>query len=102
MTDFSRIDFLVNNAAVHDDAEAVTLSNEAWDKVIRICLSGVFDMTRAVLPHMITAGFGRIVNITWVAASKGSASQSDDAAAKAGVQGFSWSLHVRLLDSGSR
>ncbi len=89
---YGRIDYLVNNAGNHDDAEVVALTNEAWDGVLATCLSSVFYLTRAVLPRMISAQFGRIVNVTSVGADKGSASQSNYAAAKAGVQGFTRSV----------
>jgi NAD(P)-dependent dehydrogenase (short-subunit alcohol dehydrogenase family) len=92
MSEYGRIDYLVNNAGSHDDADTASMSDEAWDSVLQTSLSSVFYMTRAVLPHMIAAHFGRIVNITSVGATKGSAWQGNYAAAKAGVHGFSRSV----------
>jgi NAD(P)-dependent dehydrogenase (short-subunit alcohol dehydrogenase family) len=87
-----RLDYLINNAAIVDDARTSDLTDLAWDSVIGTCLTGVFNMTRAALPHMVSARFGRIVNISSVAGRKGSERQSNYAAAKAGVHGLTWSV----------
>ena len=68
MEKYGRVDGLVNNAAVHPSGALLDTEEDIWDKVIGVNLKGVYLMTKAVLPHMIAAGGGAIVNI-------GSASQ---------------------------
>jgi NAD(P)-dependent dehydrogenase (short-subunit alcohol dehydrogenase family) len=67
---FDRVDILVNNAAAHRLAKVYDLSVADWDRMIAVCLSGAFYVTRAVLPGMRAAGWGRIVNISSSAATR--------------------------------
>ena len=61
-----RIDVLVNNAGITRDASLAKTSDEAWDSVIAVNLTGTFNMTRAVAPHMVARGSGAIVNASSV------------------------------------
>ena len=85
---FGEIDILVNNAAILRDKTLKKMSQDEWDSVIRINLTGVFNCTRAVIEHMIGNGWGRIVNITSISGLMGFFGQTNYAAAKAGVIGF--------------
>lgn len=64
IAEFGRIDILVNNAGVGLRKPLLELSDEEWAYIIRICLDGPFFVARAVVPHMIREGYGRIINIS--------------------------------------
>ncbi len=87
-----RIDVLVNNAGITRDNLLMRMKDEEWDAVIRTNLNSVFRMSRAVLRPMMKARFGRIVSIASVVGAMGNAGQTNYAAAKAGMFGFSKSL----------
>ena len=96
---FGRIDVLINNAGITDDALLLRMSEESWDRVIGINLKSCFNTTKAVVPHMIKQRGGSIINISSVVGIKGNAGQSNYAASKAGVIGFTKSI---ALEYGSR
>ncbi|HEY2745924.1 MAG TPA: 3-oxoacyl-[acyl-carrier-protein] reductase [Polyangia bacterium] len=83
-----RIDILVNNAGITRDASLMKTSDEAWDAVIAVNLSGTFYMTREVAPHMVARGSGAIVNASSVVGIYGNFGQSNYVATKAGVIGM--------------
>lgn len=85
---FGRIDILVNNAGITMDSTLLKMTDEQWDKVIDINLKGVFYCTRAVAPHMIQQGSGRIINASSVVALYGNFGQTNYVATKAGVIGM--------------
>jgi 3-oxoacyl-[acyl-carrier protein] reductase len=87
-----RLDHLVNNAGVTGDGLLLRMKREEWDRVVTINLTGAFEMTRAVLPAMIRARYGRIVNISSVVGLMGNAGQANYCAAKAGLIGLTKSL----------
>lgn len=89
---FGRIDHLVNNAGVTGDALLLRMKRDDWDRVIRVNLTGTYEMTRAVLPAMVKARYGRIVNISSVVALMGNPGQINYCAAKAGLIGLTKSL----------
>ena len=88
ISDFGRIDFLVNNAGVSSVAPVVELPEEEWDRVININLKGTFLVTKYVLPYMIKQNFGRIVNISSIAGKEGNPKMAHYCAAKHGILGF--------------
>ncbi len=92
LKEMGRIDHLVNNAGVVADGLLLRMKREQWDRVIQVNLGGAFDMTRAVLPAMVRARYGRIVNISSVVALMGNPGQSNYCAAKAGLIGLTKSL----------
>ncbi|HVN23603.1 MAG TPA: 3-oxoacyl-[acyl-carrier-protein] reductase [Syntrophorhabdales bacterium] len=81
------VDNLVNNAGITRDKLLLRMSEEEWDQVIRVNLKGVFTCTKAVIRHMLKKG-GSIVNISSIAGLMGNAGQSNYAASKAGIVGF--------------
>ena len=87
-----RLDHLVNNAGVTGDGLLLRMKREEWDRVVKVNLTGAFEMTRAVLPAMIRARYGRIVNISSVVGLMGNAGQANYCAAKAGLIGLTKSL----------
>ncbi|RZU76544.1 3-oxoacyl-[acyl-carrier protein] reductase [Micromonospora kangleipakensis] len=86
---------LVNNAGVGPRADLVEMTTEQWDRVTDVNLRGPFLVTRAVCPHMIDAGWGRIVNMSSISAV-GDAARVDYGSAKAGLIGFTKSLARQL------
>ncbi|HKQ63294.1 MAG TPA: 3-oxoacyl-ACP reductase FabG, partial [Candidatus Polarisedimenticolaceae bacterium] len=90
--DYGTIPLLVNNAGITRDNLLLRLKPEDWDLVVRTNLSGAYRTCRALLPAMIRARYGRIVNVSSVIAGAGNAGQTNYAAAKAGLEGFTRSL----------
>lgn len=86
------IQVLVNNAGIHDDAPLAGMSGEQWHRVIDVSLNGFFHATRPLLLPMARTRWGRIVNISSVAAVLGNRGQVNYAAAKAALHGASKSL----------
>lgn len=84
---FGRIDGLVNNAGIVDDAQITKMSEEQWDRVIDVNLKGVFNCGRATVEALL-ASSGAIVNISSIVGLSGNFGQSNYAAAKAGVIGL--------------
>ena len=80
-----RIDVLVNNAGITRDALVQKMTDDDWDAVIAVNLTGVFKMTRAVGPLMMAQGTGSIVNMTSIVGLAGNVGQSNYAASKGGV-----------------
>jgi 3-oxoacyl-[acyl-carrier protein] reductase len=96
LQDFTKIDILVNNAGVTRDGLAMRMSVEDWDTVINTNLRGAFNFTQSVLRAMIKQRSGRIINITSVIGLIGNAGQTNYAASKAGLIGFTKSLAREL------
>lgn len=86
------VDVLVNNAGIIDDGLLIRMPDEAWDRVIATNLNGTFYCSRAVLRSMVRARWGRIINISSVVGIRGNAGQSNYAASKAAINGFTKSL----------
>ena len=86
--ELGRVDVLVNNAGINIDRLLVNMTPEQWQKVIDVDLTGVFNCTRAVLPHMIRQGGGRIINVSSMSALNGAIGQANYAAAKGGIISF--------------
>jgi 3-oxoacyl-[acyl-carrier protein] reductase len=94
------IQILVNNAGIHDDAVMPGMRPEQWSRVIDVSLNGFFNVTQPLLMPMIRTRWGRIVNISSVAAIAGNRGQTNYAAAKAGLHGASRSLALELASRG--
>jgi 3-oxoacyl-[acyl-carrier protein] reductase len=83
-----RVDVLVNNAGILRDGMLWKLTDDMWDRVLGVHLTGAFNMTRAVVPTMREAGYGRIINVTSYTGLHGNLGQANYAAAKAGIIGL--------------
>jgi len=97
---FGRVDFLVNNAGITVDKTVRKMTVGDWQQVLNVNLSGAFQMTKAVLEHMIERGSGRIVNISSVIGETGNIGQANYAASKAGLFGFTKSLAREMAQRG--
>ncbi len=93
---FGSIDILVNNAGITRDNLIMRMKEEDWDAVIHTNLKGIFNCTKVVTKLMMKQRYGRIVNMTSVVCVMGNAGQSNYAAAKAGVIGFTKSMAKEL------
>jgi 3-oxoacyl-[acyl-carrier protein] reductase len=100
---FGRIDILFNNAGINKLEPVWEMSEETWDLVLGVCLTGTFRVTRAVLPHMIAQRRGVIVSMAsvagWIASDAG---QAHYCAAKAGVMAFTRSVAAECSRHGIR
>jgi 3-oxoacyl-[acyl-carrier protein] reductase len=94
------IQVLVNNAGIHDDAVMPGMRREQWTRVIDVSLNGFFNVTQPLLMPMIGTRWGRIVNLSSVAAVAGNRGQTNYAAAKAGLHGATKSLALELAPRG--
>jgi len=93
-------DILVNNAGITQDTTFKKMTKVNWDAVIRTNLDSVFNMTKPLCEEMVARGWGRIINISSVNGSKGSIGQTNYAAAKAGMHGFTKSLALEVARKG--
>jgi 3-oxoacyl-[acyl-carrier protein] reductase len=96
LKDFGSIDVLVNNAGITKDNLLMRMGEEDFDKVIEVNLKSVFNMTKAVQRTMLKQRKGSIINMSSVVGVKGNAGQSNYAASKAGIIGFSKSIAIEL------
>ena len=97
---FGKIDVLVNNAGITRDRSLAKMSPEEWDAVLQTNLTSVFHLTAQALPHMVGAGYGRIINISSVIGLHGNFGQANYAAAKAGIIGFTKSAALEVARKG--
>lgn len=96
LEDFGSIDILVNNAGITKDNLLMRMSEADFDKVIEVNLKSVFNMTKAVQRTMLKQRKGSIINMSSVVGVKGNAGQTNYAASKAGIIGFSKSVALEL------
>ena len=96
LENFESIDVLVNNAGITKDNLLMRMSKEDFDRVLEVNLKSIFNMTKAVQRTMLKQRSGSIVNMTSVVGVKGNAGQSNYAASKAGVIGFTKSVALEL------
>lgn len=96
VAEFGKIDILVNNAGITKDGLLMRMSEEQFDAVIKANLKSVFNMTKAIQRPMLKERKGSIINITSVVGIRGNAGQSNYAASKAGIIGFTKSVALEL------
>lgn len=96
VNEFGTIDILVNNAGITRDTLLMRMSEQQWDEVINANLKSVFNLTKAVQRPMLKAKKGSIINMSSVVGVKGNAGQSNYAASKAGIIGFTKSVALEL------
>jgi 3-oxoacyl-[acyl-carrier protein] reductase len=98
--DFGRLDILVSNAGIRSDQLLVRMKPEEWDIVMRTNLSGTFNCARVAARAMLRQRWGRIISITSIAGLVGNAGQTNYAASKAGIVGFTKALAKELAPRG--
>ncbi len=96
LREHATIPLLVNNAGITRDNLLMRMKKEDWDQVIDTNLTGIYRVCRSLVPSMVKAKYGRIVNITSVVSRSGNPGQVNYAAAKAGTEGFTRSLAREL------
>ena len=96
VTDFGRLDVLVNNAGITKDNLLMRMSEEMWDTVIDVNLKSVFNTVKASARTFMKQRGGSIINLTSVVGLKGNAGQANYAASKAGIVGFTKSVALEL------
>ena len=96
LADFGGIDILINNAGITKDNLLMRMTEDDFDKVIEVNLKSVFNMTKAVQRTMLKQRYGSIINMSSVVGVKGNAGQTNYAASKAGIIGFSKSVALEL------
>lgn len=96
LTDFGKIDVVVNNAGITKDNLLMRMSEEDFDRVIQVNLKSVFNVTKAVIKPMLKQRSGSIINISSVVGVKGNAGQANYSASKAGAIGFTKSTALEL------
>jgi|TARA_B100002003_G_scaffold227002_1_gene234246 3-oxoacyl-[acyl-carrier protein] reductase len=89
---YGSVDILINNAGITRDNILIRMKQEEWDEIIDTNLASVFKMSKAVLRGMMKKKAGRIISITSVVGAMGNSGQTNYAAAKAGIMGFTKSL----------
>jgi acetoacetyl-CoA reductase len=94
------VEILVNNAGITRDMTFRKMTKEDWDMVLRTNLDSVFNMTKQVCDGMVDRNWGRIINVASVNGSKGAFGQTNYAAAKAGMHGFTKSLALEVAKKG--
>lgn len=98
--EFQRVDVLVNNAGITRDALLMRMSEDQWDQALLVNLKGVFNCTKAAIRSMVKERSGRIINISSVVGQIGNIGQSNYAASKAGIIGFTKSVARELAGRG--
>ena len=89
---YGTVDILINNAGITRDNILMRMKQDEWDEIINTNLASVFKMSKAVLRGMMKKKSGRIISITSVVGAMGNSGQTNYAAAKAGIMGFTKSL----------
>ena len=97
---FGRLDILVNNAAVTRDGLAMRMKKDDWDAVLQTNLTGAHFCIQQVLPTMMKARAGRIINISSIVAQMGNAGQANYVAAKAGLIGLTKAIAIEIASRG--
>ncbi len=98
--DIGPVDILVNGAGITRDVTLRKMEPQHWSEVLRINLDGVFNLTRHVVDGMCKRGFGRIVNVSSVNGQTGQFGQTNYAASKAGMHGFTMALAREVASKG--
>ncbi|MGB0389203.1 MAG: SDR family NAD(P)-dependent oxidoreductase [Ardenticatenaceae bacterium] len=100
MAEFGRIDILVNNAGINIREPITQISDEHWQQVQGVNVTGVFNMCRAVVPHMVKAAYGRIINIGSALSLTGLAGRVNYCSSKGAVLQMTRALALELAETG--
>lgn len=102
VTDYERIDVLINNAGITKDTLMLRMSEQQWDDVIHVNLKSVFNLTKHAMRTMLKQRSGSIINMSSVVGVFGNAGQANYAASKAGIIGFTKSIAKEVGSRGIR
>ncbi len=100
VAEVGQVDVLVNNAGITRDMTFKKMTKVDWDAVINTNLNSVFNMTKPFMDGMVDRGWGRVINVSSVNGQKGAFGQTNYAAAKAGMHGFTKSLALEVARKG--
>ena len=92
ISEYRKIDVLINNAGIIRDRSILKMSREEWDQVMRVNLDSLYITAKAIVPHMKMANYGRIISASSVNAFQGAFGQTNYSASKAAIVGFTHSL----------
>jgi 3-oxoacyl-[acyl-carrier protein] reductase len=92
ITDYKRIDVLINNAGIIRDKSFLKMTRDHWDQVVNVNINSLYVTCQAVLPHMKEAGYGRIISASSINAFQGAFGQANYSASKAAITGFTRAL----------
>tara|TARA_R110002167_G_scaffold65209_2_gene184283 strand:+ start:72 stop:815 length:744 start_codon:yes stop_codon:yes gene_type:complete len=92
ISEYGKIDVLINNAGIIRDRSILKMSREEWDQVMHVNVDSLYITAKAVVPHMKTANYGRIISASSVNAFQGAFGQTNYSASKAAIVGFTHSL----------
>ncbi|MCK0135622.1 3-oxoacyl-ACP reductase FabG [Arenibacter sp. S6351L] len=92
ISEYGKIDVLINNAGIIRDRSILKMSREEWDQVMRVNLDSLYITAKAIVPHMKMANYGRIISASSVNAFQGAFGQTNYSASKAAIVGFTHSL----------
>ncbi len=94
------VDILINNAGITNDRSFIKMTRMMWDEVLGVNLNGPFNVTHAVLPQMIEAGWGRVINIASIVGQTGNFGQANYAVPKGGLISFTMTLAREVARKG--
>lgn len=97
---WEKLDILVNNAGIIRDGLLATMGEQQWKDVVETNLNSVYNYTHAVMRSMMSARYGRIINMSSVASEFGNAGQANYAASKAGIEGFTRCIATEVARRG--
>jgi 3-oxoacyl-[acyl-carrier protein] reductase len=100
VSEFGKVDYLINNAGIVRDKTMQKMDKDMWDDVIATDLTGVFNCTKHALPYMVEQSYGRIISISSVVGLMGNIGQVNYSAAKSGIIGFTKSLAQEVAAKG--
>jgi 3-oxoacyl-[acyl-carrier protein] reductase len=92
LNDFGPVTILVNNAGITRDKSFIRMTRTMWDEVMGVNLNGPFNVTHAILPAMVEAGWGRIINVASIVGQTGNFGQANYAVTKGGIISFTMAL----------
>ena len=98
--EFGGIDILVNNAGITRDKSFLKMTRLMWDEVLGVNLNGVFNITRLILPSMVEAGWGRVINMASIVGQTGNFGQANYAVTKGGLIAFTMTLAREVARKG--
>ncbi|SMG12736.1 SDR family NAD(P)-dependent oxidoreductase [Arenibacter troitsensis] len=92
ISEYGKIDVLINNAGIIRDRSILKMSREEWDQVMHVNVDSLYITVKAIVPHMKTANYGRIISASSINAFQGAFGQTNYSASKAAIVGFTHSL----------